>query len=851
MFNFGTNLVSNLIAGLNSKVEELTAVGTSIMDAVVSGFDKANDVSDAADNLVTTILNTFENKLEVQRNSKSMVFYDIGERCIEGFKKGLDDHAASVRSSISSFTKNVSEWTEAGLGVSSPSKKFYEIAAYCMEGFKEGIEKESVNAVKPVLSFAKNLLNSIRGFFGIKSPSTVMRDEVGTYLVQGIAEGITAEMSAVEAAQQMAQNITAAFQEEFDKFELDLSTFDLEDQLWQKMNPDAADNVLNNQKLYTLDRQLRAQADRVHLAEAQYKATVQAMGENNEETQRMYNALLQEYNSLASYASSMAEIRQTFNEDMDTPTSTVQNYDRLLEMGFSSDYLDAYLAENPARSVQTKVGDIMNDYLSWATDTVNSVTKQVEVQTDTDLAMAMANAISAAADMAGGAAGDAGEDLADDLTDSMNEALEEYEGIDWTDWTKNLFGEEGLDFEGSGIMKAIDDFGTSINKKMGSFFESGSNFFTNIVDGFKKAAGITGDDGSSTVMQDAATTTATSFMDKLNSAPMKQDVADSAETTFSEVSTGITNTISLIETQSGVASRCGAAAIVDVETREQNFEGAGEYVGKGFCKGLLSQLELVKQTTDTVGKAAINQAEKTFDIRSPSKVFFYIGEMVTEGLAKGIVSRDKRLTESVSSLLLQAIDTATYYAEDPALSPTISPVLDDRGLREQLDRFDPEKALQDQFNRTVIQFDAEGNLVPYGYNNTGEGGSWIRVDEETADKVWAASQDMWDKYWAGTGSEQYRSYSTGSRMFADSLLQDLYEASQSNQGQIGYKDEAWQSSEVFNYTQNNYSPVSLSNAEIYRNTRTQLAGLKNRNNTQIRMGRTNDYRLTDTKEMKA
>ena len=78
-----------------------------------------------------------------------------------------------------------------------------------VKGLWEGIDDMGAWISGKIRGFGENVLGSIKDFFGIHSPSTVMRDEVGTMLGAGLAEGITASQGeAVGAVQNMVSAIS-------------------------------------------------------------------------------------------------------------------------------------------------------------------------------------------------------------------------------------------------------------------------------------------------------------------------------------------------------------------------------------------------------------------------------------------------------------------------------------------------------------------------------------------------------------------------------------------------------------------------------------------------------------------
>ena len=74
---------------------------------------------------------------------------------------------------------------------------FVEIGGNIIKGLWNGIKNVKDWLFDKIKGFKDAVLNKFKSFFGIKSPSTLFRDEVGTYLAQGIGVGFTDEMKNV------------------------------------------------------------------------------------------------------------------------------------------------------------------------------------------------------------------------------------------------------------------------------------------------------------------------------------------------------------------------------------------------------------------------------------------------------------------------------------------------------------------------------------------------------------------------------------------------------------------------------------------------------------------------------
>lgn len=80
-----------------------------------------------------------------------------------------------------------------------------------IRGLWEGISNVALWLKNKISEFCDGILTGIKDFFGIASPSKVMRDQVGMFLAEGVAEGIAdGTDTAVEAARGLSEEVSAA-----------------------------------------------------------------------------------------------------------------------------------------------------------------------------------------------------------------------------------------------------------------------------------------------------------------------------------------------------------------------------------------------------------------------------------------------------------------------------------------------------------------------------------------------------------------------------------------------------------------------------------------------------------------
>lgn len=96
-------------------------------------------------------------------------------------------------------------------GLASLGKEMWNIGKNVVQGLWNGI-KNCVKWIKDKISgFVDSVVDGIKDFFGIHSPSTVMRDEVGRFVGEGIGVGIADSTKGVvaNAKDQMRQVVDA------------------------------------------------------------------------------------------------------------------------------------------------------------------------------------------------------------------------------------------------------------------------------------------------------------------------------------------------------------------------------------------------------------------------------------------------------------------------------------------------------------------------------------------------------------------------------------------------------------------------------------------------------------------
>ena len=114
-------------------------------------------------------------------------FLEKGGQIISGIKSGWTNGWGSFKGWLGTIPGSI----KSGIGT------LKDVGGNLVSGLWEGINDKTKWLCNKINSFGKSVTSSIKKFFGIHSPSRLFRDEIGTYLAQGIGVGFNDEMSSV------------------------------------------------------------------------------------------------------------------------------------------------------------------------------------------------------------------------------------------------------------------------------------------------------------------------------------------------------------------------------------------------------------------------------------------------------------------------------------------------------------------------------------------------------------------------------------------------------------------------------------------------------------------------------
>lgn len=215
--DFMGGLVSRIADYFEKKVAEgpFNDVGLNIVYGIYYGIQDAitNVASWIVENVFNPFINGFKSAFGI--NSPSTVMAEQGGYIIAGLEKGITD-------AISSVTETTKKILSA---IKSTFDNFslLSIGKNIVDGLIKGINQGIETAKKTVGGLAKAILDKFTGDLDINSPSKVFFD-YGSYIVQGLANGITGALGYVNAAMNKLVDATKLKGEEMANYGIDCGT---------------------------------------------------------------------------------------------------------------------------------------------------------------------------------------------------------------------------------------------------------------------------------------------------------------------------------------------------------------------------------------------------------------------------------------------------------------------------------------------------------------------------------------------------------------------------------------------------------------------------------------------------
>lgn len=178
--NFFTVTVPSAIEVVMMRFQILRNRIVSVLDGALStvrGF-----VSNVVDFFTVRVPDAVSNMLSAAGRIPGQIASFLGS-ALSSAASFVGSFASSAIQAASQFVSNIVS------GLSGLAGRVMSVGSDIVHGIWSGISGAAGWLMNQISGFADNIVSGIKGFFGIHSPSTVMRDQVGKYLAEGVAVG--------------------------------------------------------------------------------------------------------------------------------------------------------------------------------------------------------------------------------------------------------------------------------------------------------------------------------------------------------------------------------------------------------------------------------------------------------------------------------------------------------------------------------------------------------------------------------------------------------------------------------------------------------------------------------------
>lgn len=226
--NSAITIISTLIQGMLQMSPQILEMGIQIIIQLIQGIaQQAPELVPQIIDCLLLMVDAILDNLDLFIDAGIELILALAEGLIEALPRLIDKAPYIIEKLLSALAKNLPKLMEMGIKllvelaiglvkaipqliskvpeiVTSLVEEFGNyvgemagVGKRLIEGLWEGIKNTKDWILEKIGGFGDDILQKLKEFFGIHSPSTLMRDEVGKYIAQGVGVGFDDELSSV------------------------------------------------------------------------------------------------------------------------------------------------------------------------------------------------------------------------------------------------------------------------------------------------------------------------------------------------------------------------------------------------------------------------------------------------------------------------------------------------------------------------------------------------------------------------------------------------------------------------------------------------------------------------------
>ena len=845
----GQDLVENLVNGIRNKQNDPIKAFEDILKATLTlisqngpnfnkaGQDLVGELASGIKSQSKTASSSFDSVLSsmiISIRNQYTGFYNAGMYLVQGFANGINQNTYLATAQARAMATAAETAAKNALGIHSPSTAFYMVGENVIKGFVQGV-KENVGKVEDTgEDVAESVVGGAEDALDVKNGySELAKEVIGESFVNGIAEGITENMSAEEAAAKKAENIVEAFENAMEKIDFSSETLDLEQQLWDTVNENlATDATKDSAMLQTLLKQYEYQNQRLELAKAEYQTMIEQFGEQSQQAKESYNRMLQQQIDLADLSNQIIDIKDA---EVERELDILDQQDELLQHEYQ-------IWKNKNSSALTEAKEAIVDLALLSERYAIQLQKVNAAQSKYQAIMAMFGS------------------NANETYEAYNEYLSQYEEL--SDISKqmtesrNTLREENWEYSDIGaevdkmkdwIHRSTEAFSSSIGSSYQqsihealdgltpAFSEQGTTYAEALAEGLK-----TGIEQLSAVSNDAIGQATDSAVKQENT------FASIGEQIGSGLIFGIQNGMSNLswleseETYSVLVSFVEGLNTLLGDTYGETFIGVGSFIFSFIDEGITVSFQTFIKTKIPEFMSSIDRALRSYGYLA-YQAGVYVGTEFMNGLssmAAPIQNKAREIGHSAGSALSAGLSSAIRAGKeqiDQAAKDLISYA--QNATMGALDAHSPSRVFMEigsyiplglakgiKDNANVVS-DPISSMAVTAIENTKNTISKIAEAVNGDMNIQPTIRPVLDLSNVENGTKKLNAMFSRNR--ALSIDRDMSARSTISSSVPDSTDSTVSDAgTTFNFTQNNYSPKALSRVEIYRQTNNQFSAFK-------------------------
>lgn len=199
-------VITTLVDGIISMLPQILEMGIQIIISLIQGISQQLPtlIPQIVD-VVVTMVDTLIDNIDLVINAGMQLIVSLAIGIVKAIPHLVSKVPEIISSLIGAITGYFGNLLNLGgqligkvkEGLSNGIESIKEVGGNIVKGLWNGISNAKDWVLDKIKGFGSSILNGLKSFFGIHSPSSLMRDEVGTFLAKGIGLGFEQEMQSV------------------------------------------------------------------------------------------------------------------------------------------------------------------------------------------------------------------------------------------------------------------------------------------------------------------------------------------------------------------------------------------------------------------------------------------------------------------------------------------------------------------------------------------------------------------------------------------------------------------------------------------------------------------------------